>query len=305
MKLKPTQTLKSLADLLGASFTGDANHPVTGINEIHRVEAGDLVFCDHPKYYDKALESAAGTVLINAEVDCPEGKGIIVSDDPFRDFNRLTRHFSPARLNTSLIAADAEIGEGCHISPNATVGSGVILGRDCVIHSGAVIHAGCTLGDRVIVHANSIIGGDGFYYKNRESGFDKMHSCGTVVLEDDVEIGGLCTIDRGVTADTRIGAGSKLDNQVHVGHDTVLGRKCLVAAQVGIAGCVVIEDEVTLWGQVGIPSDVTIGKGATILGQSGVTKSLKGGQTYFGSPAEEVREKYREMAAMRRLIRKG
>jgi UDP-3-O-[3-hydroxymyristoyl] glucosamine N-acyltransferase len=124
-----------------------------------------------------------------------------------------------------------------------------------------------------------------------------------VVVEDDVEIGALCTIDRGVSADTRIGQGSKLDNQVHIGHDTVVGKHCLFAAQVGIAGCVVIEDHVTLWGQVGVASDVVIGHGAVVLGQSGITKSVAAGKTYFGSPAQEASKKYREMASLRQLLR--
>ena len=116
-----------------------------------------------------------------------------------------------------------------------------------------------------------------------------------------VEIGALCTIDAGVTGVTRIGEGTKIDNQVHIGHDTVVGKNCLMAANVGLAGCVRIENNVTLWGQVGCASDVTIGEGAIVLAQSGIAKSLEGGKTYFGSPCSEVKEKFREMAALRRL----
>ena len=303
MKFSTPQSLQSLADLIGARVLGDPNHPVTGINEIHRVEPGDLVFCDHPKYYDKALDSAAGTVLMNAEADVPAGKGILVSEDPFKDFNALTRHFMPTVHPASAVDQSASVGEGTHIAPNVVVGAHVQIGRDCVIQSGVVIHQNAIIGDRVTIHANTVIGADAFYFQKRENGYNKMHTCGSVVVEDDVEIGALCTIDRGVSADTRIGQGSKLDNQVHIGHDTVVGKHCLFAAQVGIAGCVVVEDHVTLWGQVGVASDLVIGHGAVVLGQSGITKSVAAGKTYFGSPAQEASKKYREMASLRQLLR--
>jgi UDP-3-O-[3-hydroxymyristoyl] glucosamine N-acyltransferase len=128
-----------------------------------------------------------------------------------------------------------------------------------------------------------------------------MISCGRVIIENQVEIGALCTIDKGVSGDTVIGHGSKLDNQVHIGHDTVIGKNCLFAAQVGVAGVVTIEDDVILWGQVGVQKDLTIGKGAVILGKSGVSKSLAGGKVYFGAPVEEARDKWKELALIRKL----
>ena len=126
-------------------------------------------------------------------------------------------------------------------------------------------------------------------------------SGGRVVIEDNVGIGALCTIDKGVTGDTTIKEGTKIDNQVHIGHDTVIGRKCLIAAQTGIAGWVIIEDEVTIWGQVGTTSGITIGSKAVLLAQSGVSKSLEGSKVYFGSPAEESREKLKQLAYVRRI----
>ena len=128
-----------------------------------------------------------------------------------------------------------------------------------------------------------------------------MHTCGGVKIEDNVEIGALCTIDAGVSGITKIGKGTKLDNQVHIGHDTVVGENCLMAAGVGLAGCVRVKNNVILWGQVGCASDVTIGDGAIVLAQSGVSKDLEGGKTYFGSPCGEVRDKFKEMAALRML----
>ena len=131
-----------------------------------------------------------------------------------------------------------------------------------------------------------------------------MVSCGRVIIGNKVEIGASCTIDKGVSGDTIIGEGTKMDNQVHVGHDTVIGKNCLFAAQVGIAGVVTIEDDVILWGQVGVQKDLTIGKGAVVLGQSGIPKSLEGGKTYFGVPAGEAREKYKEIAGIKMLVGK-
>jgi len=166
---------------------------------------------------------------------------------------------------------------------------------------GVVIDENSTLGDRVTIHANTVIGSDPFYYKKRPSGYDKMAPGGSVVIEDDVEIGALCTIDRGISADTRVGEGTKIDNHVQVGHDTLIGKHCLIASHVGISGAVVIEDHVTLWGQVGVPSKLRIGKGATVLGQSGLINSLEGGKTYFGSPAGEAKVKMREVALIAKL----
>jgi UDP-3-O-(3-hydroxymyristoyl) glucosamine N-acyltransferase len=274
------------------------------MNEIHVVEQGDIVFVDHPKYYDKALQSKATIVLINKEVPCPEGKALLISDDPFRDFNKLTQFFKPFEKADTLVAPTAKIGQHTIIQPGAFVGNHVEIGDHCLIHANVTIYDGCKIGDYVTIHAGTILGADAFYYKKRPEGFDKLISGGRVVIEDHVDLGALCTIDRGVTGDTTIKRGTKIDNHVHIGHDTVVGQECLIASQVGIAGCVVIEDRVTLWGQVGITSGVTIGEKAVILAQSGVTKSLEGGQTYFGSPAEEARKKYKELASVRILAEK-
>lgn len=304
MRFPQTYTLKQIATIIGSSFVGDENFPVFGMNEIHVVESGDIVFVDHPKYYDKALQSKATIILINKEVECPEGKALLISDDPFRDFNKLTDFFKPFQKSTALIAPTAKVGENTIIQHGAFIGNNVKIGKNCLIHSNVSIYDDCVIGDNVTIHAGTVLGADAFYYKKRPEGFDKLKSGGRVVIEDNVDLGALCTIDRGVTGDTTIKKGTKIDNQVHVGHDTVIGEKCLIASQTGIAGCVVIEDEVTIWGQVGMTSGITIGKKAVILAQSGISKSLEGGQTYFGYPAEEARKKYKEMSALKMLINK-
>ena len=301
MKFPSPQTLEQIASLLGVKYVGDPHFPVLGMNEIHVVEPGDIVFVDHPKYYDKALASKATVVLINKEVTCPEGKALLISEDPFRDFNQLTRHFRPFVNASASISPSASIGKNTVIQPNVFIGNHVTIGDGCLIHPNVTIYDHCVIGNNVQIHAGTVLGSDAFYYKNRPEGFDKLLSGGRVVIEDNVEIGALCTLDKGVTGDTTVREGSKLDNQVHVGHDTVIGRKCLIASQTGIAGCVIIEDEVTLWGQVGVTSAVTIGKKAVVLAQTGVSKSLAGGKTYFGSPVEEARDKLKQLANVKRI----
>ncbi len=301
MKFATPQTLKSIATLLQLEYVGADDFPVLGMNEIHVVTPGDIVFVDHPKYYDKALQSKATIVLINKKVPCPDGKALLLSEDPFKDFNKLTNHFSPYRAAAATISPSAKIGENTIIQPQVFIGNNVTIGANCLIHPNVTIYDNCIIGNNVQIHAGTILGSDAFYYKNRPEGFDKLLSGGRVVIEDNVEIGSLCTIDKGVTGDTTIKQGSKLDNQVQVGHDTVIGKKCLIASQTGIAGCVVIEDEVTLWGQVGVTSAATIGAKAVVLAQTGVSKSLAGGKTYFGSPVEEAREKLKQLANVKRI----
>jgi UDP-3-O-[3-hydroxymyristoyl] glucosamine N-acyltransferase len=298
MKLPRTYTLAEIAALAQCTYVGPDNHVVTGINEIHMVEPGDIVFVDHPKYYDKALHSAATTILINKEVEPPQGKALLLHPDPFSVFNLLTRHFVP---DQSWQETQADVHPTAEIAPGVVLGRNVRIGAHSVLHPGVVVYDHVHIGERVTIHANTVLGGHAFYYKKRNPHYEKMHSCGGLVIENDVEIGCGCTIDKGVSGNTVIGRGTKIDNAVHIGHDTRIGAHCLMAAQVGIAGCTVIEDGVTLWGQVGVRSDVVIGKGAIVMAQSGVSKSIDGGKTYFGSPVSESRDKLKEMAYTRRI----
>ena len=140
MKFSRTQTLKDIASIINCELVGDENFPVSGMNEIHVVESGDIVFVDHPKYYEKALNSAATTILINKKVDCPEGKALLISDDPFRDFNTLTKHFKPFQFSNVAISASAKIGEGTVIQPNCFIGNHVVIGKNCLIHPNVSIY---------------------------------------------------------------------------------------------------------------------------------------------------------------------
>ena len=301
MKFPKPYTLKQIADLINCEFVGSVDFEVLGMNEIHVVEPGDIVFVDHPKYYGKALDSAATIILINKEVECPDGKSLLISNDPFRDFNKLTDIFKPFVTSGSAISSSAKIGINTVIQPNCFIGNNVVIGDNCIIHSNVSIYDDTVIGNNVTIHAGTVLGANAFYYKNRPEVYDRLKSGGRVVIEDHVDIGAACTIDRGVTADTRIGEGSKLDNQIQIGHDTVIGKKCLIASQTGIAGCVVVEDNVILWGQVGVKSGITIAKGTEIYAQSGLGHSTDEGKSYFGSPASEARERFKEMAYIRKI----
>ena len=301
MKFPRNYSLQEITEILGARSIGDPDFVISGINEIHMVEAGDLTFVDHPKYYDKALNSAATTILINKEVECPAGKALIISDDPFRDYVALAKRFRPFEASGRHISDSAVIGEGTILQPGVFIGNHVKIGKNCIIHSNVSIYDHSIIGDNVIIHANSVIGADAYYYQRKPAGYRKLESCGKVVLGDNVEVGALCTIDKGVSGDTTIGSGTKFDNHVQVGHDTKIGSNCLIGAFCAIAGVTRIEDDVILWASVLVNKDLVIGKGAVLLASTGVDKSLEGNKVYFGIPADEARKKWREIAALRKL----
>lgn len=304
MQFPAPVSLTWIAELIQAKLVGNTQAQVTGINEIHKVEKGDLVFVDHPKYYNKCLNSAASFIIINKETEVPEGKALLIVENPFEAYCRIVQHFRPFEPATKLISDSARIGEGSFLYPGVFVGHHVRIGKNCIIHPNVTIMDHCIIGNNVIIQAGTVIGSDAFYYnskKDRELWYKKMPSCGRVIIEDDVEIGAGCTIDRGVSHDSIIGRGTKMDNMIHIGHDTVTGKNCLIAAQVGIAGVVTLEDGVTLWGQVGVSKTLTIGANATIYAQSGVGKDTEGGKVYFGSPIEDAKEKMKELVWVKRI----
>jgi UDP-3-O-[3-hydroxymyristoyl] glucosamine N-acyltransferase len=296
--------VSTIAQLIGAELTGNSNGLVTGINELHKVNTGDLAFVDHPKYYDACINSAATFIIINKPVSFPEGKALLIVDEPFEAYLKIVNFYRPFAPSMQQVSATASIGEGTVIMPGAYIGNRVQVGKNCIIHPNVTILDHCIIGDEVIIQAGTVIGSDAFYYNkktNRDIHYKKMTSCGRVVIENGVEIGANCTIDRGVSADTLIGAGTKMDNLVHIGHDTVVGKNCLFAGQVGIAGATTIEDNVILWGQVGVSKTLTIGKDAVVYAQSGVKDSIAGGKVYFGSPVEDAREKMKEFVWIKRI----
>ncbi len=304
MKFPSPVSVQWIADFVGAELSGNLNGFATGINELHKLEEGDIAFVDHPRYYEKCLNSPASFIIINKMTSVPEGKTLLVVEQPFEAYTKLIRHFRPFEPAFKMISDSAVIGSETFIYPNAFVGHHVTIGSNCMIYPNVTIMDHCIIGNNVIIQAGTVIGADAFYYntrKDREVWYKKMVSCGRVLIEDDVEIGAACTIDRGVSHDTVIGKGSKLDNMIHIGHDTVVGRNCLFAAQVGIAGATTIGNGVTLWGQVGVSKTIHIGDNAVMMAQSGTPHSLEGGRSYFGSPAQDAREKMKELVWIKRI----
>lgn len=304
MRFEKAVPITTIAQLIGAEIVGNINGNATGINEIHKVENGDLVFVDHPKYYDKCINSAATFIIINKKTDCPEGKALLIVDEPFEAYLKIVSFYRPFTPSMKSISDTAIVGEGTVVMPGAYIGNHVTVGKNCIIHPNVVILDHCIIGDDVIIQAGTVIGSDAFYYNkktSRDIHYKKMTSCGRVLIENGVEIGANCSIDRGVSHDTVIGAGTKMDNLIHIGHDTVVGKNCLFAGQVGIAGATTIEDNVILWGQVGVSKTLTIGKDAVVYAQSGVKDSIVGGKVYFGSPVEDAREKMKEFVWIKRI----
>lgn len=304
MKLPNPVNVLKIAELLGCRHLGNPYIEVTGINEIHKVVPGDLTFVDHDKYYKRVLESAAEVIILNKEFVAPKGKALLLSDDPFRDYNKVVKKFHVGSFSVEPISKTASIGEGTRLFSGVVVGDNVSIGSRCTIFPNVTIYPNTVIGDDVIIHANTVVGSDAFYYKKRSERkqfYDKLVTCGRVIIQNGVEIGSNCSIDNGVSGETIIGEGTKIDNLVHIGHGTIIGTNCLIAAQVGIAGKVVIGDNVTLWGQVGVSKDLVIGPNTVIMAQSGVPKSLKGNANYFGSPAMEARQKMKELAMLKQM----
>lgn len=303
MRIEPATTVKCIADFIGATkIIGDQNQTITGLNELHEVEAGDITFVDHPKYYQRVLDSVATVIIINTDnVECPAGKTLIVHSCPFDAFNKVIlsyRIFEPA---TAMVSPKAEIGEGTVIQPGAFVAEHVKIGKNCIIHANVTINNHTVIGDNVIINSGTVIAADACYFQHRADRQVKFESCGRVVIEDDVEIGALCAIDIGVTSDTIIGKGTKTDNHVQVGHDAKIGKNCFLGAHCAIGGVSRVKDNVSIWSMSAVNKDLVIAEGTTVLAYTAVDKDTEPGVTYFGMPAMEAKKKWREMACVRML----
>lgn len=304
MKLTSPTDAENIAGITGGDYRGPDNLTISGINEIHKVEEGDLTFVDAPKYYDKVLNSPATLILINQEKEPPEGKGIIICDDPFSAYNKIVENYRPSSTlpeGAYTSSNETDIDPSALIYPGVIIGNRVSIGKNSIIHPNVVIYDNAYIGENVTIHANCTIGADAFYFKKRDNGFEKLQSCGSVVIEDYVEIGANSCIDKGVSGKTIIGQGTIIDNQVHIGHGVELGKNCLLAGQVGIGGKTIIEDNVTIWGQVGITKDIRIAEGVELLAQAGATSSIYEKGRYFGTPAGKALQKHRESATLKKL----
>ncbi len=313
--------LREIAARVGGTVTGDDETEITRLNAIEAAGPGELTFLANPKYA-AALATTSAAAVILREAPPGDPRPFLLHPDPYFAFSQALRLFYPAagsNLNpgvaaTAVVHPTALLGQGVHIGEHAVVGagssigagakimSGVVIGSGCAVGQDALIfpnvtiYDGCRLGHRVTIHSGTVIGSDGFGYATHAGQHHKVMQVGGVRVEDDVEIGANCTIDRGAIGDTVIGEGSKIDNLCQIAHNVRLGKGCLIVAQVGIAGSAVLGDYVVAGGQVGFVGHINIGSGARFIAQSGVSKSLKGGTDYGGSPAREARD-YREIEA--------
>ncbi|GAC1685066.1 MAG: UDP-3-O-(3-hydroxymyristoyl)glucosamine N-acyltransferase [Gemmatimonadaceae bacterium] len=313
-----------LARVVGGRLVGDGRVEASGIAPLDRARVGDVSFLASRRYAALCESTEAGVVLVTAALSevVARRPARIVVESPHDAILSLIPHFHPARSRPAHIHPTASIGRGVRlgagvslgpyavlgdhaivgdravIGPHAVVGTSASVGDDSVIHAGVTLYPGVAVGRRVVIHAGARIGADGFGYVFREGRHAKIPHVGRTVIEDDVEIGANTTIDRGSVDDTVIGAGTKIDNLVHVGHNVRIGRLCLVMAQVGIAGSARLEDGVVLAGQVGMGGHHTVGKGARVGGQSGVFGDVPAGESWSGYPARPHGEALRAQAAL-------
>jgi len=304
MKFQKQLTVHQIIDIIKEKITlkGKPDNLISGINELHSVEEGDISFADHPKYYDKVLNSKATVIILNKDVEAPEGKTLLICEDPLHCYLDIVHHFVKFNPQNTNIHPSAKIGEGTVIQPHVFVGENVTIGKNCLIHSNVSIYADTEIGNNVVIHSNSTIGGDACYFQKRETGWIKLTSCGKTKIEDDVEIGCNCCIDKGVSGVTYIGKGTKFDNQIQIGHDTHIGAHCFLGAQSGVSGCTFVDDYCSIWSKSGINKGLYIAKNTTLLAMSALDKSIyEEGTTLFGLPAEDARKKWREMACVRNL----
>ena len=317
--------LETIAARLGCTLEGDGAIEIARVAAIDAAGPGDLTFFANPKYAAALQRTRASAVIAGERVD-DAPCAVLRTKEPYLAFARAVALFAdPLRpapgiharawvADTAQVAPDASIGplacvaEGARIGartivhPNATIGREAAIGEDCIIHAGVSIRERVRLGDRVIIQDGAVIGGEGFGFARRSDGsHEKIPQVGDVVLEDDVEVGANSTIDRPAVGETRIGAGTKIDNLVQVAHGVSIGRRVLLAAQVGIAGSSVVEDDVTLAGQVGVSGHITIGKGVIATAQTGIPNSVEPGAFISGYPAIPNREWLKSSAVFKRL----
>ncbi len=306
-----TLTLKEIADTLNGKLIGNPDETITGISGIMEAEKGDITFLANPKYKDHLPLCKASAVLVGNDVNV-EGINLVQVDNPRMSYSRVILMLFPPRKETpgisenAFIAASAKVGENCTIYPgvyieenvrigkntviypSVFVGEGVTIGEDCLMHANVTINQGCVIGNRVMVNAGSVIGSEGFGFEREKDGdpHEKVPQVGIVVVEDDVEVGALCAIDRGSVKPTVIGRGTKFDNLVHIAHNCEVGEDNLLMAQVGLAGSVKTGRNVWMAGQSGILDHLNIAEHSKIFGKAGITQNIEEAGFYAGFPAK-------------------
>lgn len=301
MKFPQPVSVKDIAESINASILGDDKIMATGINEIHNASKGDIIFVDVRKYFAKSLNSAASIIILNEQTECPEGKVLLLCDDPFGAYNSIVLQHRPLIPLIVSISEKAHIHPSCIIEPGVIIGPDVTIGQNCYLQANSVITGHTIIGNHVTIESGVVIGTDAFYYKKTAAGFQKWRSAGRVIIQDHVDIGSNSAINIGVSGDTIVGEGTKIDSLVHLGHEVKIGKRCQLTSQVTIGGNTVVGDDVILYGRVGIAHNLNIGNNVTVNAQSLVTKNLQPGKSYTGNPANETRQHLRRLAALRQL----
>ena len=305
------RTLSEIAEICGATLVGDGRRCVVGPAGLAEAGPEEVSFLADERYRTQLRETRAGAVIVQPGTEAPrEDLALLCCEDPNTAFSAVVRlfageeHAAPPGVHPSAVVHPAvELGAGVSIGPVCTVGEGARIGDDVVLHAGVVIYPGVRIGARCTIHAGAVIGSEGFGFEPSKDGWEKIPQCGTVVLEDDVEVGANATIDRARFGATLIGRGVKIDNLVHIAHNCVIGPGAMLCAQGGTAGSVHLGARVILAGQVGISGHITIGDGARVGAKSAVFGDLAGGAEYLGYPARPRAQALRGMGAPRRLTR--
>ncbi|MBF0490887.1 MAG: UDP-3-O-(3-hydroxymyristoyl)glucosamine N-acyltransferase [Candidatus Omnitrophica bacterium] len=319
-------TITDIARLIDGDVVGDGQVEITGCAGLKEAKEGDLSFLANARYEPLAKESKASVIIVPRQMSLP-GKLVIRVEHPSFAFSQVINHLlkdNPPLINpgvhpTAIIAKDAilgkdvaigpyvvvepkaVVGDGTKIYAHAYIGHNVKVGINGLIYTHVTLRENVWVGNNVIIHSGTVVGSDGYGYVTVDGKHMKIPQIGTVVIEDDVEIGANVTIDRARFDKTVIGEGTKIDNLVHIAHNVIIGKHCLIVAQVGISGSTLIGNHVILAGQVGIVGHLTIGDGAVVAAQSGVSKSIKAGMQVFGSPAQPLRDAFKNNAHIQRL----
>lgn len=302
MKLDRSYTIIEIAEIIGAEIIGNKSVIINGISDVYHVKGGELTFADNKKYYELALSSNAEAIIVQDRFTNETNKSLLFVIDAFEAYNTLAKTFFNFIPQDELINNNTLIGENSYVAPNVYIGPNVTIGNNCYISPNVTIVGNCKINDNVFIHPGVILSAEAFYFKTLDNNKKiRLLSIGSLLVEENVEIGSNSVIERGLSSITTIKKGTKIGSSVQIGHDTVIGQNCVIAAQTAIGSNVIIEDNVTIWAQVGIQKNVVVGKDSIILGQSGVTKSLEGGKIYFGLPAIESREKMKELAYLKQI----